>query len=64
MGLKAGDLNLYRYVDNSPVKKSDPTGKLSPASVTFCVVSIAAGALYDSVRAQISLMLIKKRSTL
>ena len=30
-GFKAGDQNLYRYVDNSPLDGTDPTGMLSAA---------------------------------
>ncbi|MEY3480259.1 MAG: hypothetical protein RIQ71_1034, partial [Verrucomicrobiota bacterium] len=41
IGFDAGDLNLYRYVANSPTVATDPSGKvLLPAAVTAAVAAL------------------------
>jgi uncharacterized protein RhaS with RHS repeats len=47
IGFDGGDTNLYRYVSNNPVNYTDPSGNLSPASVTVCLIALGAGAAYD-----------------
>lgn len=44
---KGGDTNLYRYVENNPIKYTDPYGTLSPASVTACALMFTAGEIWD-----------------
>ncbi|HEX6719181.1 MAG TPA: RHS repeat-associated core domain-containing protein [Pyrinomonadaceae bacterium] len=39
-----GGLNLYGYVNNSPVNSSDPTGLLGPVSITAAVICTAYNA--------------------
>lgn len=48
IGFMSGDTNFYRYVGNNPIRDRDPSGKLSPGSIAFCGLAIAAGELYDS----------------
>ncbi|MEO1005008.1 MAG: RHS repeat-associated core domain-containing protein [Cyanobacteria bacterium J06638_38] len=43
IGFNAGDMNLYRYVTNSPINYSDPSG-----NVPVPVLLFAGGFLFDS----------------
>ncbi|RZF20638.1 RHS repeat-associated core domain-containing protein [Halobacteriovorax vibrionivorans] len=47
IGFEAGDFNFYRYVSNQPVRYTDPSGNVSPASLGVCGVALVAGGLYD-----------------
>ncbi len=49
-GFAGGDFNLYRYVNNSPLNGTDPTGKQSIVSsaVTFICSSVKAVQTADS----------------
>src|SRR5688572_32634488 len=40
LGFAAGDMNLGRYVGNSPTTRTDPTGEIWPAVVIVVVVVV------------------------
>jgi RHS repeat-associated protein len=49
LGMDAGDINLYRYVQNNPVALSDPSGLIRAACNCLCtpVSVMGAGASYS-----------------
>jgi RHS repeat-associated protein len=49
-GFKAGDQNLYRYVDNSPLDKTDPTGMSSWYSDPSWYGALAKSLWNDSLK--------------
>ncbi len=46
IGLKAGDLNLYRYVGNSPTNRTDPNGLFWRTAVGGLIGGLAGGIWY------------------
>ncbi|NEZ66600.1 tandem-95 repeat protein [Leptolyngbyaceae cyanobacterium CCMR0082] len=63
LGFDAGDPNLYRYVFNTPLNATDPTGKFTLLEVSFVALNavlIATGAVnarafYESVKGLVNL---------
>jgi RHS repeat-associated protein len=53
MGLKAGDVNLYRYVGNNPQKFVDPSGRCTEYVVVAIVIAVAAYKLYRANKEEI-----------
>ncbi|HEY1187751.1 MAG TPA: RHS repeat-associated core domain-containing protein, partial [Gemmata sp.] len=43
IGFAGGDTNLYRYVGNDPVNKTDPSGRLAHVVVTAAVGTVIGG---------------------
>jgi RHS repeat-associated protein len=44
MGIEGGDVNLYRYVSNSPFQNTDPHGELMQELIVVGLVAVAATA--------------------
>jgi RHS repeat-associated protein len=45
LGFSAGDVNLYRYVSNSPTNASDPSGMFLPFVVSLANLAFVGGGI-------------------
>ncbi len=57
LGIRGGDVNLYRYVGNNPILHNDPTGEIVPALLLTYAAYEAGffiGATYNKVSADIN----------